>query len=100
MARDFLQELAVRAGTCVGVGNGPQPVEIELCIGHALIGDQPPNAFDRDRLRQRRQRVADFVFEQFGRNRGIFLLLGEFCGLHFRPRGLQPGAEAAQITVD
>ena len=50
--------LPLRAAGRVGVDDGAQPVEIEPRIGDALIGNEPPHAFDRGRLRQRGQRVA------------------------------------------
>ena len=55
LARDFLEQPARRAGGGVGIDQSAQPVEIELGIAEALIGNQPPYALNRGRLRQRGQ---------------------------------------------
>src|SRR5262249_62316882 len=45
IASAFTQQLAAGAGPLVGDADGREPIDIELGIGDALVGDEPARAF-------------------------------------------------------
>ncbi len=99
MPRGFTQQLSGGIGARVRRNEGLEAVEMEPRIGEVLIRHKPPHAFDDDVARGIRHRREDFLLNVGqGRRAGLPALVR-----HRRPRhgtgarGLQPGAEAAQV---
>ena len=100
MPRGLGEQLPVGAGLGIGVADRPETIQIKPRIGEVLISGEPAHAFGHEHTCRRRH-FRDFIF-QIGERRGGRLIAFDRTGARLRSaaRGVEAGAETAQISVD